>query len=262
MQYSYLFSAAILVTDMETCRQAARELFWAVRDYVSTLPPGSRPRIFVGGESLGADGATAPFSSFTELLSSTEGALLVGTPSSCAMSQELTSARHRGSPQVAPVIDSGRQVRFVNSPAQLEEDIYGRELGSWDFPRVVFAQHASDPVVWYCASTMFREPDWIRERAGLDVSPNIRFSPIATYLQILCDMPMAGTAPGGHGHTYTDELIPVWARILETGATDTENMMELGRGLLPVAANATPKPSPDLLERIGTDIRRRMQDDR
>lgn len=246
MQYSYLFSAAVLITDMKSCRDASHELFWAIRRHVDSLPEESRPHIFVAGESLGADGATAPFSTLEEMLTNTEGALLVGTPSSSKMHRELTRGRLPGSPEVAPVYDSGRQVRFVNTPEQLDADIYGRPFTKWQFPRVVFAQHASDPVVWYSAATMFQEPDWIRERAGLDVSPDIRFTWLATYLQILCDMPMAGTAPGGHGHTYTDELIPAWLKIL--GIEE------------PAFEMATAESS--LTRQIGADIWYRMKNNR
>ena len=42
----------------------------------------------------------------------------------------------------------------------------------------------------------------------------MEFTRFATYIQILADLPVAGTAPGGHGHTYHEELIPLWRAIL------------------------------------------------
>ena len=98
-------------------------------------------------------------------------------------------------------------MRFVNEPSDLRTDLYGRELGPWGFPRIVYAQHPSDPVVWWNNKLIWTQPDWLRERAGRDVSLNVEFTRFATYIQVLADLPVAGTAPGGHGHTYHEELI-------------------------------------------------------
>lgn len=214
MQYSYLFSAAIMMSEKETCQKAAVALYRAIRAEVDALPPERRPLLFVSGESLGAEAAQYPFGDFADMTTRVDGALFVGSPATGPILQELTSGRHRGSPEVVPVYDSARQARFVSGPAQLDRDVYGREYGRWEFPRIVFAQHASDPVVWYTLRLMFNEPDWIRERVGLDVTTNMRYTYLATYWQVACDMPMAGTAPGGHGHTYNEELIPIWLRLL------------------------------------------------
>ena len=82
------------------------------------------------------------------------------------MHEALTAARHTGSPEVAPVVNNGRRVRFVNEPSDLRTDLYGRELGPWGFPRIVYAQHPSDPVVWWNNKLIWTQPDWLRERAG------------------------------------------------------------------------------------------------
>ena len=105
-------------------------------------------------------------------------------------------------------------MRFVNEPSDLRTDLYGRELGPWGFPRFVYAQHASDPVVWWNRKLLWTQPDWLRERAGRDVSPFVEFTRFVTFIQVLADLPVAGTAPGGHGHTYNEELIPLWRAIL------------------------------------------------
>lgn len=46
------------------------------------------------------------------------------------------------------------------------------------------------------------------------MSRNVEFTRFVTYIQVLADLPVAGTAPGGHGHTYHEELIPLWRAIL------------------------------------------------
>ena len=214
MQYSYLFSAALLVSDLETCAHAGVALFEAVEEAVNELPRDKRPLVLVAGESLGAYGSQAPFRDLEDLNRRTDGAIWVGSPQGSRLSQLLTNERHRGSPQVAPVVGSARHARFVNNPQLLSQDLFGRELGPWDFPRSVFVQHASDPVVWYTPRLMIEEPDWLRERVGLDVSRSMRYTPIATYLQVMTDLPIAGMAPPGHGHTYHRELIEVWIRVL------------------------------------------------
>lgn len=166
------------------------------------------------GESLGAFASQSVFSCANDALESVDGALWVGTPAFTPMHAALTAARHKGSPEVAPVVDNARRVRFVNEPSDLRTDLYGRELGPWGFPRLVYAQHPSDPVVWWNKKLIWTQPDWLRERAGRDVSRTVEFTRFVTFIQVLADLPVAGTAPGGHGHTYHEELIPLWRAIL------------------------------------------------
>ena len=214
LQYSYVPSALNWLTGLEPAQEASAALFRAVRAELDTMDEADRPTLFVCGESLGAFASQSVFSSVEDALSQVDGALWVGTPAFTPMHTELTSARHRGSPEVAPVVYNGRRVRFVNEPSDLRTDLYGRELGPWGFPRFVYAQHASDPVVWWNRKLLWTQPDWLRERAGRDVSPFVEFTRFVTFIQVLADLPVAGTAPGGHGHTYNEELIPLWRAIL------------------------------------------------
>ena len=214
LQYSYVPSALNWLTGLEPAQEASAVLFRAVRAELDAMDEADRPALFVCGESLGAFASQSVFSSVEEALSQVDGALWVGTPAFTPMHAELTSARHKGSPEVAPVVYNGRRVRFVNEPSDLRTDLYGRELGPWGFPRIVYAQHASDPVVWWNRKLLWTQPDWLRERAGRDVSPFVEFTRFVTFIQVLADLPVAGTAPGGHGHTYNEELIPLWRAIL------------------------------------------------
>ena len=214
LQYSYVPSALNWLTGLEPAQEASAALFRAVRAELDTMDEADRPALFVCGESLGAFASQSVFASVEEALSQVDGALWVGTPAFTPMHAELTSARHKGSPEVAPVVYNGRRVRFVNEPSDLRTDLYGRELGPWGFPRLVYAQHASDPVVWWNRKMLWTQPDWLRERAGRDVSRFVEFTRFVTFIQVLADLPVAGTAPGGHGHTYNEELIPLWRAIL------------------------------------------------
>ena len=214
MQYSFVPSSINFLTDLDVSEEAAVILFETIRRAVDELPEDRRPALFVCGESLGAYASQHVFSGIVDVLSRTDGALWVGTPAFTPMHAELTAIRHRGSPEVAPVVANGRHVRFVNVPENLWADVYGRELGDWNYPRVVYAQHPSDPVVWWNSELVWHKPDWISEKVDGDVSPHMQYTRGATYIQVLVDMPVAGTAPGGHGHTYHEELIPLWEAIL------------------------------------------------
>ena len=214
MQYSFVPSSINFLTDLDVSEEAAVILFETIRRAVDELPEDRRPALFVCGESLGAYASQHVFSGIVDVLSRTDGALWVGTPAFTPMHAELTAIRHRGSPEVAPVVANGRHVRFVNVPENLWADVYGRELGDWNYPRVVYAQHPSDPVVWWNSELVWHKPDWISDKVDGDVSPHMQYTRGATYIQVLVDMPVAGTAPGGHGHTYHEELIPLWEAIL------------------------------------------------
>ena len=214
LQYSYVPSALNWLTGLEPAQVASAALFRAVRAELDAMDEAHRPALFVCGESLGAFASQSVFASAREALEQVDGALWVGTPAFTPMHAALTAARHRGSPEVAPVVDNARRVRFVNEPSDLRTDLYGREFGAWGFPRLVYAQHPSDPVVWWNNKLIWTQPDWLRERAGRDVSRDVEFTRFVTFIQVLADLPVAGTAPGGHGHTYHEELIPLWRAIL------------------------------------------------
>ena len=229
MQYSFVPSSINFLTDLDVSEEAAVILFETIRRAVDEIPEDRRPALFVCGESLGAYASQHVFSGIVDVLSRTDGALWVGTPAFTPMHAELTAIRHRGSPEVAPVVANGRHVRFVNVPENLWSDVYGRELGDWNYPRVVYAQHPSDPVVWWNSELVWHKPDWISEKVDGDVSPHMQYTRGATYIQVLVDMPVAGTAPGGHGHTYHEELIPLWEAIL--GLREDEKNAGLHFGL-------------------------------
>ena len=214
LQYSYVPSALNWLTGLEPAQEASAALFRAVRTELDAMDEAHQPALFVCGESLGAFASQSVFASACEALEQVDGALWVGTPAFTPMHAALTAARHRGSPEVAPVVDNARRVRFVNEPSDLRTDLYRRELGAWGFPRLVYAQHPSDPVVWWNNKLIWTQPDWLRERAGRDVSRDVEFTRFVTFIQVLADLPVAGTAPGGHGHTYHEELIPLWRAIL------------------------------------------------
>jgi uncharacterized membrane protein len=206
MQYSYLPSWISFLVDKDRARQAGRTLFNSVYQYWSTLPPAHRPRLVVFGESLGAFGASAAFSSVADLTTHTDGALFVGPPNSTTLWRQLTKQRDPASPERLPTYGNGHTVRFAASPTDLR--------ATDSSLRLVFLQHASDPIVWWSPQLLWREPDWLHQPRGPDVVPNIHWFPFLTFWQITCDMIVGLDPPPGHGHHYGPEVPTAWADIL------------------------------------------------
>ncbi len=214
MQYSYLPSALELLTDRASPRQAGTVLFNKVYAAWSALPVGSRPQLVVGGESLGAYGGLAAFRDVDDMLARAQGGVWSGTPSFSAIAEQLYAQRTQGSPQIQPVIDNGRHIRFATKDVGLRTDYVGRPLGVWEEPRFVFLQHPSDPVVWWNPALLGAEPDWLREPLGRDVNPDVTWIPFVTFWQLTTDMAVGLNPPYGYGHRYGPEMVPAWGAVL------------------------------------------------
>ncbi|WP_099022518.1 alpha/beta hydrolase [Mycolicibacterium palauense] len=210
MQYSYLPSWLSFLVDKENARQAGQALFEAVDALIKQMPEGQRPKLVVFGESLGSFGGEAPFLSLNNLLARTDGALFSGPTFNNTIWTNLTANRDPGSPMWLPIYDKGEYVRFVARPDNL-----GRPPSEWSTPRVVYLQHASDPIAWWTPDLLFREPDWLREPRGYDVSPSMDWMPVITFLQVSADMAVAVDVPDGHGHRYVKDVVNGWAAVLE-----------------------------------------------
>jgi uncharacterized membrane protein len=209
IQYSYLPSWISFLVDKDRARQAGRTLFTTVYRYWSTLPPTHRPRLVVFGESLGAFGGSAAFSGLADLIARTDGALFAGPPNSTQLWRTLTAERAAVSPERLPTFGDGQTVRFAASAADLQA-----AGGSLRQPRVVFLQHASDPIVWWSPQLIWREPDWLHEPHGPDVVPQMHWFPFLTFWQVTCDMIVGVKPPPGHGHHYGPEVPAAWAAVL------------------------------------------------
>lgn len=214
MQYTYLPSGVAMVADRATPAAAGDALLRAVEAELDTVPEGERPMLLVGGESLGALGGTTAFDGLSDMLERVDGAVWTGMPRISGFWRQVVSRRRLGTPEILPVVDDGRHVRFVSRPRDLVTDITGVDYGEWHHPRVVVAQHPSDPVVWWSPELMWREPEWAREQAGSDVSRSVRWMPWVTFWQVASDMPRSATVPGGHGHRYLEEMVSYWAAVL------------------------------------------------
>jgi uncharacterized membrane protein len=210
MQYSFLPSWLSFLVDKNNARHASQALFEAVDRLVRELPEAQRPKLVVFGESLGSFGGEAPFMSLNNVLARSDGALFSGPTFQNTIWTDLTATRDRGSPEWLPIYDDGHHARFVARPGDL-----GRPNATWDHPRVVYLQHASDPIAWWNPDLLFRRPDWLREKRGYDVLPETEWIPVVTFLQVSADMAVAVDVPQGHGHAYVSDVADGWAAVLQ-----------------------------------------------
>lgn len=210
MQYSFLPSWLSFLVDNENARQAGQALFEAVDALIREMPEAQRPQLVVFGESLGSFGGEAPFLALNNLIARTNGALFSGPTFNNTIWTQLTRDRDAGSPEWLPIFDKGENVRFAARSDNLD-----RPNDPWGHPRVVYLQHASDPIAWWNTDLLFAEPDWLREPRGYDVSGRMQWIPIVTFLQVSADMAVAVDVPDGHGHVYVKDVANAWAAILE-----------------------------------------------
>jgi uncharacterized membrane protein len=225
MQYSYLPSWMSFLTDQDRARLAGRELFDTVYGYWSTLPAAYRPRLVVFGESLGAFGSGAAFSSVADLTGRTAGALFAGPPNITQPWRNLTDRRVAGSLERLPRYGDGNMIRFAASAADLREP-----SGSLSHPAAVYLQHASDPIVWWSPHLIWRKPAWLAESRGSDVVRQVQWYPLITFWQISCDLTVSVDPPAGHGHHYGPEVATAWSAVLDPPnwtAADTVALTDL-----------------------------------
>jgi uncharacterized membrane protein len=210
MQYSFLPSWLSFLVDKENARQAGQALFEAVDEKVRALPEAQRPKIVVFGESLGSFGGEAPFLSPNNIIARTDGALFSGPTFQNTMRDDITVNRDPGSPEWLPIFDDGANVRFAARAENLE-----RPDKPWGQPRIAYLQHASDPIAWFNPDLLFTEPDWLREPRGYDVSGDMNWIPVVTFLQVAADMAVAVDVPDGHGHRYVKDVVNAWAAVMQ-----------------------------------------------
>jgi len=226
MQYSFLPSWLSFLVDKENARQAGQALFEAVDARVRALPEAQRPKIVVFGESLGSFGGEAPFLSPNNIIARTNGALFSGPTFQNTMRDDVTVNRDPGSPEWLPIFDDGENVRFA-----ARADNLGRPDAQWGNPRIAYLQHASDPIAWFNPDLLFAEPDWLREPRGYDVSNDMKWIPVVTFLQVSADMAVAVDVPDGHGHRYVKDVVNAWAAVMQPAGWTTEKTERL-RGMV------------------------------
>jgi uncharacterized membrane protein len=94
----------------------------------------------------------------------------------------------------------------------------GLERGdaAWGPFRIAVLHYGSDPMTFFSASTLYRQPAWLAEPRAPDVSSALRWYPVVTMLQLSADMAVANTAPPGVGHNFAAvHYASAWLALME-----------------------------------------------
>jgi uncharacterized membrane protein len=223
IQYSYLPSWISYLVDQSKALAAGRALFDAVYGVWATLPPAHRPRLFVAGESLGSFGGEAAFTGENDMANRTDGTLFAGPPNFNTLFREFSDHRDPGSPEVQPIYQDGRIVRFANDPTTGIPP----KGQPWEGSRILYLIHPSDPIVWWSPHLIFSEPDWISEPPGKDVLKTMFWMPFITFWQVTADLPFSTGVPDGHGHRYSSEYVDGWTAVMRPAGITPQDLTDL-----------------------------------
>ena len=211
MQYSYLPSMLALPTEGAYGAESARALFRAVYGHWTQLPRETRPALYLYGVSLGALNAERSFDAHDIIADPFHGVLLTGPPFRSALWHTVTDGRTPGSPAWLPRYRDGSVIRFMNQDGGLE-----RGDAAWGPFRIAVLHYGSDPMTFFSASTLYRQPAWLAEPRAPDVSTALRWYPVVTMLQLSADMAVANTAPPGFGHNFAAmHYASAWLALME-----------------------------------------------
>lgn len=234
MQYSYLNSPLSLLFQPEYGAEAARALFVDIYGYWTTLPKDRRPKLYLHGLSLGALNSEKSAELFEMIGDPIAGALWSGPPFESRNWRSITANRNPGSPAWLPEFRDGRFVRFMNQngptvPAD----------APWGPMRVVYLQYASDAITFFAYRDAYQAPAWMNAPRGPDVSPELRWYPIVTMLQLALDMAVATNAPMGFGHVYAPEhYVDAWVAVTDVRDWSADALAQL-KGRLAAKARKT-----------------------
>ena len=219
IQYSYLASWLSLLVEPGYGGEASRALFHEVYGYWTTLPKDRRPRLYLYGLSLGAMNSERSSELFEVLGDPYQGALWSGPPFSSSIWRSITDRRNEGSPFWLPRFKDGSYVRFTS-----QQNALAIPGAHWGPMRIVYLQYASDSVTFFDPLSFYRAPEWMARPRGPDVSPDLRWYPVVSFLQQLVDIATATTVPIWHGHVYAARhYIDAWLEVMDIkGWSETE----------------------------------------
>jgi uncharacterized membrane protein len=223
MQYSYLTSWISLLVEPGYGSAAGREIFRKVYAHWTDLPRDRRPRLYLQGLSLGSYGSEQSFRLHEVLADPFQGAVWSGPPFPSPTWAGATRERDPASPAWLPVYGDSSIIRFTNQENHL--DIPG---ATWGPMRIVFLQYASDPITFFDPHSVWHKPDWMKPPLGPDVSPELTWFPVITFLQLGLDMAIALAVPIGHGHFYAPEhYIDAWVAVTDPAGWTPEDIARL-----------------------------------
>jgi uncharacterized membrane protein len=223
VQYSYLPSWLSLLIEPDYGADTARALFRAVYDHWRTLPKERRPRLCLFGLSLGARNSDLSADFFDVIADPYQVALWVGPPWDSVTWGKVTAMRAPGSPVWLPRFRQESLFHFTTQRNELNE-----ASARWGSMRMVFLQYPSDPIVFFESASLWRPPSWMQQQRGPDVAPEIRWMPVVTFVQQICDMMTATTTPRGVGHVYAAaHYLDGWIAVTEPQGWNEESLVRL-----------------------------------
>lgn len=226
VQYSYLPSWISFLADQRKSMDSGRLLVHTIAERWHRLPADHRPKLVLYGESLGSMAGQAAFDWLPDIAEmGFEAVLWVGPPQASPLWHALLVRRDPGTTAVLPRYDNGRTVRF--SQGTVPAEIARIAAPPWSGTRVLFLQHASDPVIWWSPDLLFSRPDWLTEPPGPDRTASMRWYPVVTFWQVGADLFNGERMPAGHGHNYVDTILDGWVAVLPPNgwtAADTERL--------------------------------------
>ncbi|WLB51584.1 alpha/beta hydrolase [Bradyrhizobium sp. 521_C7_N1_3] len=247
MQYSYLNSPLSLLFQPEYGAEASRALFAEIYGYWTTLPKDKRPKLYLHGLSLGAMNSEKSAELFETIGDPIAGALWSGPPFESHIWRSVTANRNLGSPAWLPEFRDSRFVRFMNQNGPtVPPDT------PWGPMRVVYLQYASDAITFFAYRDAYQAPDWMNAPRGPDVSPELRWYPVVTMLQLALDMAVATATPMGFGHVYAPEhYVDAWVAVTDVGDWSGDALAKLKEQLAAKARKTSAGDADDDPDRGG-----------
>jgi uncharacterized membrane protein len=188
----------------------------------TSLPREHRPKLYLHGLSLGAFLSQETVPLLDVLGDPFDGAMWTGSPFLSSFWQMVVARRRPGSPAWRPLFGNGSLIRTGNQNATFE-----RFDAPWGPMRLVFLQYGSDPIVFFDWSLAWRRPVWLADERAPDVSPEMRWLPIVTLLQVVVDMAVA-LGNLGYGHDYiARDYVHAWAATLDADGFTPEREARL-----------------------------------
>ncbi|MFO1303024.1 MAG: alpha/beta-hydrolase family protein [Burkholderiales bacterium] len=228
VQYSYLNSPLTLLFDADYGAESARAVFRVIYGYWTTLAKATRPRLYLHGLSLGAMNSEQSVGLFETLEDPINGALWSGPPFTARTWRAITDQRERGTPEWLPRFRDDRVVRFAN-----QKGMTTPPDTPWGPTRLVYLQYASDGITFFGYESFWRAPAWTEAPRGPDVSPELRWYPVTTFLQGVVDLMTVTSTPPGYGHVFAAEhYVDPWIAItaLDGWIPDALARLKIGLG--------------------------------
>lgn len=226
VQYSAVPSWIGFLVDQETTQIQNADTIHTIIDAWRSHPVDRRPKLLLFGESLGAFGSQAAWSSAAtpaDVLEDFSSVIWIGPPAGSILWKSWQDDRTSG-PAWQPVLGDGSAARvFISS----------EELLTAPAPTgksIAIAAHPNDPVVHWSWDLLFNRPDWIDPPLGPGVDTHIRYSWIITCLQVGMDL-VSGGEPPEIGHNYIGASGPAIALAINPPGWTTAKTIDMQEAL-------------------------------